>query len=117
MVMYHAVMERGLVRTMACRDDLELVADPRPCPACEHGLGAWHWIAGCLWRHLFRLAVPTELQLRLETFCARWKRRAVWEWGVVVLYGQDAFVPSVGALGDDTPHPALRVRTIYLFVP
>ena len=39
------------------------------------------------WRHLFRLAVHTQLHMRLDTFCARW--RAVSEWGVVVLYGLD----------------------------
>ena len=52
--------------------------------------------------------------MRLDTFCARWKRGAVSEWGVVILYGPDAFALSVGTPGNDAPHPASGVRTIYL---
>ena len=95
--MYHVVTERGLVRwgahvrTVARRDDLEPMADPRPCPTCRHGVWARHWVADCRWRHLFRLAVHTQLHIRLDTFCACWKRRAVSKWGVVGLYGLDAF--------------------------
>ena len=32
----------------------------------------------------------------------------------MVLYGPDAFAVNVGALDNDAPHPASRVRTIYL---
>ena len=39
---------------------------------------------GCPWRHLFRLAVHTQLHMRPDMFCWRWKRRMVTEWGIVV---------------------------------
>ena len=35
-------------------------------------------------------------------------------WGVIVLYGPDAFALNVGSLDDDDPHPGPGVRTIYL---
>ena len=41
------------------------------------------------------------------------KRRAVSSWGVVVLYGPDAFALSVGSPDDDGPHPGPGVRTTY----
>ena len=52
--------------------------------------------------------------MRLDTLCARWKRRAVSPWGVIVLYGPDAFALSVGSPDDDDPHPGPGVRTLYL---
>ena len=50
----------------------------------------------------------------VDTLCARLKRRAVSPWGIVVLYGPDAFALSVGSPGDDDPHPGPGVRTLYL---
>ena len=111
LAVYHAVTERGLVRwgahlhTMAWREGLGHVGDERPCPACLRGVGARHWVSTCLWRHLFRLAVHTQLHMRLDTLCACWKQRAVSPWGVIVLYGPDAFALSVGSPDDDDPHP------------
>ena len=46
--------------------------------------------------------------------CAHWKRHAVSPWGVIVLYGPDAFALSVGSPDDDDPHPGPGVRTLYL---
>ena len=63
---------------------------------------------------LFLLAVHTQLHMRFDTLCARWKRRAVSPWVVVVLYGPDAFAMSVGLPDDDDPHPGPSVRTVYL---
>ena len=117
---YHAVTERGLIRwgahlrTMARQEGLGHAGDPRPCPACQREMGTRHWVTTCPWRHLFRLAVHTQLHMHLDTLCARWKRRAVSAWGVIVLYGPDAFALSVGSLDDDDPHPGPGVRTIYL---
>ena len=117
---YSAVTERGLIRwgahlrTMARRDGLGLAGDERPCPACGQTVGARHWVSTCPWRHLFRLAIHTQLHIRLDTLCARWQRRAVSPWGIVVLYGPDAFTLSVGSPGDDDPHPGLGVRTLYI---
>ena len=56
----------------------------------------------------------TQLHMCLDTLCARWKRRAVSSWGVIVLYGPDAFALSVGSPDDDDPHPGPGVRTVYL---
>ena len=41
-------------------------------------------------------------------------RRAVSAWGVIVLYGPDAFALCVGLPDDNEPHPRPGVRTIYL---
>ena len=68
----------------------------------------------CPWRHLFRLPVHTQLHMCLDTLCARWKRRVVSAWGVIVLYGPDVFALIVGTPDDDDPHPGPGVRTIYL---
>ena len=99
---------------MTRRDGLEFAGDERPCPACGQTVGARHWVSTCPWRHLFRLAVHTQLHIRLDTLCARWQRRAVSPWGIVVLYGPDAFTLSVGSPGDDDPHPGAGVRTLYI---
>ena len=99
---------------MARRGGLGHAGDARPCPACLQKVGARHWVSACPWRHLFRLAVHTQLHIRLDTMCARWKRRAVSPWGIVVLYGPDAFTLSVGSPDDDDPHPGPGVRTLYL---
>ena len=56
----------------------------------------------------------TQLHMRLDTLCALWKRRAVSAWGVIVLYGPEAFALNVGSLDDADPHPGPRVCTIYL---
>ena len=56
----------------------------------------------------------TQLHMRLDTLCARWKRRAVCAWGVIVMYGPDAFALSVGSPDNDYPHPRLGSRSIYL---
>ena len=77
-------------------------------------MGTRHWVSTCPWRHLFRLDVHTQLHMRLDTLCARWKRRAVPPWGVIVLYGPDAFALNVGSPDDDNPHPGPGVRTLYL---
>ena len=117
---YSAVTERGLIRwgahlrTMARRDGLGFAGDERPCPACGQTVGARHWVSTGPWRHLFRLAVHTQLHIRLDTLCARWQRRAVSPWGIVVLYGPDAFALSVGSPGDDDPHPGAGVHTLYI---
>ena len=117
---YHAVMERGLIRwgthlhTTARREGLGHAGGPRPCRTCQSEVGARHWVTTCPWRHLFRLAVHTQLHMRLDTLCARWTRRAVSAWGVIVLYGLDAFALSVGSPDDDDPHPGLGVRTVYV---
>ena len=117
---YHAVTERGLIHwgahlhTMARREGLGHAGDTRPCPACQREVGTRHWVATCPWRHVLRLAVHTQLHMRLDTLCARWKRRVVSTWGVIVLYGPDAFALSVGSPDDDDPHPGPVVRTIYL---
>ena len=58
--------------------------------------------------------VWAQLHIRLDTLCARWQRRAVSPWGIVVLYGPDAFTLSVGSPGDDDPHPGAGVRTLYI---
>ena len=53
LAVYRVVMECGVVRwgarirTMARPDGLEPTTDPRPCPACRHGVGAWHWVTAC----------------------------------------------------------------------
>ena len=52
--------------------------------------------------------------MRLDTLCARWKRPAVSPWGVLVLYGPDAFALSVGSPDDEDPHPGPGVHTLYL---
>ena len=52
--------------------------------------------------------------MRLDTLCAHSKRQAVSAWGVIVLYGPDAFALSVGSPDDDDPHPGPGLRTIYL---
>ena len=120
LAVYHAITERGLVRwgahlrTMARREALGHARDDRPCPACLQGVGTRHWVSTCPWWHLFRLAVHTQLHMRLDTLCARWKRRTVSPWGVIVLYGPDAFALSVGSPDDDDPHPGPGVRTLYL---
>ena len=61
-------------------------------------------------------AVHTQLHVRLDTLCARWKRHAVSPWGVMVPYGPDAFALSVGSPDDDDPRPwpGPGVRTLYL---
>ena len=123
LAVYHAIAitERGLVqwgahlRTMARREGLGHAGDDRPCPACLKGVGTRHWVSTCPWQHLFRLAVHTQLHMRLDTLCARWKRRAVSPWGVIVLYGPDAFALSVGLPDDDHPHPGPGVPTLYLY--
>ena len=56
----------------------------------------------------------TQLHTRLDTLCARWKRRAVSAWGVIVLYDPDALALSVGSPDDDHPHPRPGVRTVYV---
>ena len=66
----------------------------------------------CPWRHLFRLAVYTQLHIHLDTLCARWQQRAVSPWGIVVLYRPDAFTLSMGSPGDDDTHPGPGVRTL-----
>ena len=49
LAVYHAIMERGLVRwgahlrTMARREGLGHTGDERPCPACLQRVGARHW--------------------------------------------------------------------------
>ena len=117
---YHAITERDLIRwgahlrTMAQREGLGHAGDTRPCPACQREVGTRHWVSTCPWRHLFRLAVHTQLHMRLDTLCACWKRRAASAWGVIVLHGPDAFALSVGSPGDNNPHPGVGVRTIYL---
>ena len=117
---YHAITERGLIRwgahlrTMVQRAGLGHAGDTRPCPACLSEVGTRHWVSTCPWRHLFRLAVHTQLHMHLDTLCAHWKRHAVSAWGVIVLYGPDAFALSVGSPDDDDPHPGPGVRTIYL---
>ena len=99
---------------MARREGLGNPGDERPCPACLQRVGTRHWVSTRPWRHLFPLAVHTQLHMRLHTFCARWKRRAVSPWGVIVLYGLDAFALSVGSPDDGDPHPGPGVRTLYL---
>ena len=120
LLVYHTVTERGLIRwgahlrTMERRESLGHAGDTRPCPACQREVGTRHGVSTCPWRHLFRLAVHTHSHMRLDTLCARWKRRAVFAWGVIVLYGSDAFALSVGLADEDDPHPGPRVRAICL---
>ena len=75
-------------------------------------MGTRHWVWACPWRHLFRLAVHAQLHMRLDTLCVCWKRHAVSSWGVIVLYGPDAFALSVP--DDDDPHLGPAVRSVYL---
>ena len=91
---------------------MELLGNPRPWPACRRVVGVRHCVADCPWRHLFCATVHTQLHMQLDTLRAHWKRRAVTEWGVLVLYGPGAFALSVGTPADDTPHPVAGVRTI-----
>ena len=80
---YHTVTERGLIRwgahlrMMARREGLGHAGNLRPCPACQREVGTRHWVATCPWRHLFRLAMHTQLHMCLDSLCARWKRHAV----------------------------------------
>ena len=107
--MYHAVIERGLLRWVAVQWPMEMtLSQLSPCLACQHGVGARQCIADSPWRHLFRLGVHTQWHMGLETYCARSKRNT----RVMILCGPDTFVLSVGAPSDDTPHPASRVGTI-----
>ena len=99
---------------MARWEGLDILGDHCPCTACRRVVGVQHWVADCPWRHLFRVALHTELHMRLDTLCTCWKRHTVTEWGVLVLYGPDVFALSVGTPADDSPHPAAGVRTIYL---
>ena len=95
--------------------------NPRSSPLSERPLAgllqvvmAGHFVAGYPWRHLFRLAVHLHVHMGLETFSARWSRRAVTEWGVVSLYGSDAFAINVGSPERDEPHLAAGVHTVYV---
>ena len=98
---YHSVIGWGLIRwgahvhTMARWEGLTPSVDSRPCPACRQEVTANYLVEGCPWRHLFRLAVHSQLHTRQETFCTRWKQRAVTEWGVLVLCRPDTFAMSV----------------------
>ena len=113
---YHAVTEHSLIRwgahlcTMARREGLGHAGALHPYPACHREVGTRHWVTTCPWRHLFRLAVHTQLHMRLDTLCAHWKRHAVSAWGVIVLYiyGPDTFALSVGS-----PDSSSRTRGPY----
>ena len=84
---YDAVVERGLtwwgarIRMMARREGLIPSADTQSYPACRQDVTADHLVEGCPWRHRFRRAMHSKLHMLLETFCTRWKRRAVTEEG------------------------------------
>ena len=100
--MYHAVTECGVIRwgahlhTMAWREGLGDAGDTCPCPACLREVGTRYWVSTCPWRHSFRLAVHTQLLMRLDILCTHWKRRVVSAWGVIVVYGPDGFALSAG---------------------
>ena len=79
--------------------------------SCRKAVPADHLVNSCPWRHLFHRAVHSQLHMQLETLCAHWKRWAVTEWVVLVLYGPDAFAISVGTPKMDAPHPVVGVRT------
>ena len=106
-LVYHAVTERGLIRwgahlrTIARRAGLGHAGDTRLCPTCLTEVVTRHWVSTGPRRHLFRLAVHTQLHMCLDTFCARRKRRAVSSWGVIVLNGPDAFALSMGSPDDE----------------
>ena len=105
--MYRVVVNRGPQRRGAYT-----------CTVARRGgmafalVGLGHFAPSCPWCHLFRLVACLRLLCRPQSFFSRWCKRAVTEWGVVILYGDSRFVMRIISPEWDAPHSQGEVRTV-----